>query len=130
MVTGDGKHTIQQLIDIVNSNPLRGYGHEKVLTAIKIDEMTLGMLAEKELSLDSILGNGVELHLKRTANLSTGGTSTDVTDIVHPYNVFLAERIARIIGLDICGIDIMTPDIRVPLHENAGALQISLQECT
>ncbi len=122
MVTGDGKHTVKQLIDIVNSDPRRGYGHEKVLTAIKIDDMTMGMLAEKGLSLDSVLENGMELHLKRTANLSTGGTSTDVTDIVHPYNVFLAERIARIIGLDICGIDIMTPDIRVPLHENGGAV--------
>jgi cyanophycin synthetase len=69
-----------------------------------------------------VLKKGEELHLKRTANLSTGGTSTDVTDIVHPYNVFMAERIARIIGLDICGIDIMTPDIRIPMHENGGAV--------
>jgi cyanophycin synthetase len=122
MVTGDGVHSVQQLIDIVNSDPRRGYGHEKVLTAIKVDEMTMGMLAEKGLSLESVPQEGMELHLKRTANLSTGGTSTDVTDIVHPYNVFLAERIARIIGLDICGIDIMTPDISVPLHENGGAV--------
>lgn len=122
MVTGNGKHTVQQLIDIVNSNPLRGYGHEKVLTAIKVDEMTLGMLEEKGYSLQTVLQAGEELHLKRTANLSTGGTSTDVTEVVHPFNVFMAERIARIIGLDICGIDIMTPDIRVPLHENGGAV--------
>jgi cyanophycin synthetase len=122
MVTGDGQHTIQQLIDIVNSDPRRGYGHEKVLTSIKIDEMTLSMLAERMLTLNSIPDKGAEIFLKRTANLSTGGTSTDVTDFVHPYNVFLAERIARIIGLDICGIDIMTPDISVPLHENGGAV--------
>ncbi|MBL0103477.1 MAG: cyanophycin synthetase [Bacteroidetes bacterium] len=122
MVTGDGKHTIQELVDIVNSNPLRGYGHEKVLTAIKIDDMSLGMIEEKGYTLQTVLKAGEELHLKRTANLSTGGTSTDVTEVVHPYNVFMAERIARIIGLDICGIDIMTPDIRVPLHENGGAV--------
>ena len=122
MVTGDGKHTIQQLVDIVNQNPLRGYGHEKVLTAIKIDDTTLAILQEKEMTVNSVLKAGEELHLKRTANLSTGGTSTDVTDIVHPYNVFMAERIARIIGLDICGIDIMSPDIRQPMHENGGAV--------
>ncbi len=122
LVTGDGKHTIEQLVAIVNSDPLRGYGHEKVLTAIKIDETTLSMLEEKGFTLESILPNGEILHLKRTANLSTGGTSTDVTEIVHPFNVFMAERIARIIGLDICGIDIMTPDISVPLNENGGAV--------
>ncbi len=122
LVTGDGQHTIEQLVAKVNSDPLRGYGHEKVLTAIKIDETTMSMLEEKGLTLESVLPNGEILHLKRTANLSTGGTSTDVTDIVHPFNVFMAERIARIIGLDICGIDIMTPDISVPLNENGGAV--------
>ena len=122
MITGNGRSTIKELIDEVNSDPRRGYGHEKVLTAIKIDDMTLNILSEKNLSLDTVLKKGEELHLKRTANLSTGGTSTDVTDLVHPFNVFLAERIARIIGLDICGIDIMTPDISLPLHENGGAV--------
>ena len=122
LITGDGIHTIQQLITLVNTDPRRGYGHEKVLTSIKVDEMTMGMLEEKNLSLESILKKEEVLHLKRTANLSTGGTSTDVTEIVHPYNVFMAERIARIIGLDICGIDIMTPDISVPLYENGGAV--------
>ncbi|TAH43381.1 MAG: cyanophycin synthetase [Bacteroidetes bacterium] len=122
LVIGDGKNSIQQLVEIVNKDPRRGYGHEKVLTAIKIDDTTLAILKEKGLTVDSILPDGEELHLKRTANLSTGGTSTDVTDIVHPYNVFMAERIARIIGLDICGIDIMTPDIREPMHENGGAV--------
>jgi len=122
MVTGDGKSTVRQLIDIVNSDPRRGYGHEKVLTSIKIDEMTMQILAEKELTLNSVLKKGEILYLKRTANLSTGGTSTDVTDVVHPDNVFMAERIARIINLDICGIDIMTPDISVPLGESGGAV--------
>ncbi len=122
MVTGDGKQTIQQLIDEVNSDPRRGYGHEKVLTAIKVEETTLNILKEKELSLESVLPKGTELHLKATANLSTGGTSTDITELVHPFNVFMCERIARIIGLDICGIDIMTNDISRPLDEDGGAV--------
>jgi cyanophycin synthetase len=121
-VVGDGKHTIKELVDIVNADPRRGYGHEKVLTSIKIDDHTLQILEEKNLSLETILDPGKELWLKRTANLSTGGTSTDLTDLVHPYNVFMAERIARIIGLDICGIDIMTPDLSIPLHESGGAV--------
>lgn len=121
-VTGDGKSTIKQLIDEVNKDPRRGYGHEKVLTAIKVDEMTENILRDKNLTLDSVLPAGEILHLKTTANLSTGGTSTDVTDMVHPYNVFMAERIARIIGLDICGIDIMAPDLITPINENGGAI--------
>jgi cyanophycin synthetase len=122
LVMGDGKHTIEELVALVNSDPRRGYGHEKVLTSIKIDDTTLSILDEKGLTVKSVLKKGEELHLKRTANLSTGGTSTDVTDVVHPYNVFMAERISRIIGLDICGIDIMTPDIGVPMYENGGAV--------
>lgn len=121
-VVGDGKSTVQELIDKVNSDPRRGYGHEKVLTMITIDDMTKGILEADGLSLDSILPEGKEQKLKDTANLSTGGTSTDVTDIVHPYNVFMAERIARIIDLDICGIDLMTSDISVPVNETGGAV--------
>ena len=121
-VTGDGTSTVQQLIDKVNSDPRRGYGHEKVLTSIKIDHYTMDMLSKKEYGLETVLPKGEELWLKPTANLSTGGTATDVTDVVHPSNVFLCERIARIIGLDICGIDIMAPDLSVPIHENGGAI--------
>jgi cyanophycin synthetase len=122
MITGNGRATIRELIDAVNSDPRRGYGHEKVLTAIKIDEVTLNRIAERGYSLESVLPAGEELQLKKTANLSTGGTSTDVTDLVHPSNVFLAERIARIIGLDICGIDLMTNDISEPLQDTGGAV--------
>jgi cyanophycin synthetase len=121
-VTGNGKSTIQELIDLVNSDPRRGYGHEKVLTAIKVDDTTKSILKEKNLTLESILKKDETLHLKATANLSTGGTSTDVTDIMHPYNVFMCERIARIVGLDICGIDIMAPNITEPINENGGAV--------
>jgi cyanophycin synthetase len=121
-VTGDGKSTIQQLIDIVNSDPRRGFGHEKVLTSIKVDTFTEKILNDRNLTLESVLPKGEELWLKPTANISTGGTATDVTDLVHPSNVFMCERIARIIGLDICGIDIMAENLSEPLVENGGAI--------
>ena len=121
-VIGDGINTIQWLIDETNKDERRGYGHEKVLTQIKIDEFTKKMLDDKGYTLDTIPKKGELVLLKPTANLSTGGTSTDVTDEVHPVNIFLAERIAKIIGLDICGIDIMAPDLKAPIFENGGAV--------
>ncbi|MES2701502.1 MAG: cyanophycin synthetase [Bacteroidota bacterium] len=121
-VTGDGVHTIQQLIDKVNSDPRRGYGHEKVLTAIKVDGFTMDILIKRGYNLDTVLKDKEELWLKPTANLSTGGTATDVTDYVHPTNIFMCERIARIIGLNICGIDIMADDLSTPITENGGAV--------
>lgn len=121
-VIGDGEHTIQWLIDATNKDPRRGYGHEKVLTQITIDQFTQKMLDEKGYTLETIPPKDELVLLKPTANLSTGGTSTDVTDEVHPINIFLAERIAKIIGLDICGIDIMAPDLRAPIFENGGAV--------
>jgi cyanophycin synthetase len=121
-VMGDGKHSIQELIDIVNSDPRRGYGHEKVLTSIKVDKFTQQILDDKGFTLDTVLVKDYELLLKPTANISTGGTAEDITDYVHPSNVFMCERIARIIGLDICGIDIMAPDLSIPITENGGAI--------
>lgn len=121
-VMGDGIHTVQELIDIVNSDPRRGYGHEKTLTAIKVDHFTMDMLKKKDITLDTVIPKGMELWLKPTANLSTGGTASDVTDYVHPTNVFLCERIARVIGLDICGIDIMAEDLSTPITENGGSV--------
>lgn len=121
-VTGDGKHTIQWLIDETNKDQRRGYGHEKVLTQITIDQFTQKMLDEKEYTLETIPAKNELVLLKPTANLSTGGTSTDVTDEVHPANIFMCERIAKIIGLDICGIDIMAADLRTPVTENGGAI--------
>ncbi|MDR3679307.1 MAG: cyanophycin synthetase [Flavipsychrobacter sp.] len=122
-VTGDGLHTIQELIDIVNKDPRRGYGHEKVLTTIKIDDFTMNILGKHGYTLDgTILPKGEELWLKPTANLSTGGTATDVTDLVHPANIIMCERIAQIIGLDICGIDIMADNLSEPVSENGGAI--------
>ncbi len=121
-IIGDGKSTIQQLVNKVNDDPRRGYGHEKVLTQISVDAMTESILHQKGMTVDSILPEGEWFKLKDTANLSTGGTSTDVTDLVHPHNIFMAERIAKIIGLDICGIDIMTTDISTPLYKSGGAI--------
>jgi cyanophycin synthetase len=121
-VTGDGIHTIQWLVDETNKDPRRGFGHEKVLTQIKVDDFTQKMLDDRGYSLETIPPKGEKVLLKPTANLSTGGTSTDVTDDVNPINIFLAERIAKIIGLDICGIDIMAADLRTPLFESGGAV--------
>ncbi|MGL6067294.1 MAG: Mur ligase family protein, partial [Sediminibacterium sp.] len=121
-VTGDGKHSIQWLIDEINKDPRRGYGHEKVLTQITVDHSTMKMLEEKGYTLETIPAAGELVLLKTTANLSTGGTSTDVTDEVHPANIVMCERIAKIIGLDICGIDIMAQDLRSPVNENGGAI--------
>jgi len=121
-VVGDGKQNIQQLIDEVNKDPRRGYGHEKVLTQITIDDFTWKMLNDKNYTLETIPAKDELVLLKPTANLSTGGTSTDVTDEVHPENIFMCERIAQIVGLDICGIDIMAPDLKMPIKENGGSV--------
>ncbi len=121
-VTGDGVNTIHWLIDETNKDERRGYGHEKVLTQIKVDDFTQKMLDDKGYTLQTIPAKGEQVLVKPTANLSTGGTSTDVTEEVHPNNIFMAERIAKIIGLDICGIDIMAPNLKVPINENGGAV--------
>jgi len=121
-VKGDGKSTIQELIDLTNSDPRRGYGHENVLTQISIDNQTLRCIAKAGYTLDSKLKKGEILHLKTTANISTGGTAIDCTDEVHPENTFLFERIARIIGLDIAGIDVIAPNVTEPLHQNGGGI--------
>lgn len=122
MVTGDGQSTIASLIDQVNQDPGRGEGHEKPLTRIRIDENTQSILIAKKLSLTSVLAEGAVLVLKDTANLSSGGTATDVTDLIHEENKFIAQRIARLVGLDICGIDIVARDITKPLTRDNGAV--------
>lgn len=121
-VVGDGKSTLQELVDEVNKDPRRGYGHENVLTQITINDLTLSILKAKGYTPETVPSVGERVILKDTANLSTGGTAEDVTDIVHPSNVFMAERISKIIDLDICGIDIMTTDISKPLSETGGAV--------
>lgn len=121
-VIGNGINTIQELIDTTNLDPRRGYGHENVLTQIDVDRDTLDLLEKLNYTVESIPKNGEIVYLKSTANLSTGGTSVDVTDMMHPENIFLAERISRVIGLDICGVDIMAENLTQPLKENGGCI--------
>ena len=121
-VMGDGESTIQELIDLENTDPRRGYGHENVLTLISVDRDTLDLLEKKGYTLETVPAKGEKVFVKSTANLSTGGTSIDVTDHVHPQNVFICERISKIIGLDICGIDIMAKNLTQPLTETGGVI--------
>ena len=121
-IIGDGRSTIQELIDTTNADPRRGYGHENVLTQIEIDGQTLRLIKARDYTLESVLPKDEVLNLKTTANISTGGTAIDRTDEVHPQNVFLFERIARIIGLDVAGVDIIAPNVSEPLHENGGGI--------
>lgn len=122
MIIGDGHSTIQQLIDQTNLDPKRGEGHEKVMTSIKVDKITETILSNKNLKLSNILPIGECLFLKDTANLSTGGTSTDMTDLVHPDNIFMAERVAHLMRLDICGIDVVASDITLPINDSNGGI--------
>ncbi|MBN9312435.1 MAG: cyanophycin synthetase [Chryseobacterium sp. 39-10] len=121
-VVGDGEMNLQQLIDKENLDPRRGYGHENVLTEIIVDKDTNELLQKLNYSLETIPKKGEIVYLKSTANLSTGGTSIDVTDMVHPENVTMCERISKIIGLDVCGVDIMAENLTQPLKESGGAI--------
>ncbi len=121
-VTGDGVNTIQQLIDKTNEDPRRGYGHENVLTQIEVDDSTRKLLKAKDYTLETVLPVGEKMLLKTTANISTGGTAIDRTDEAHPENVFLFERIAKIVGLDVIGIDVIAPNITDPLTQNGGGI--------
>jgi cyanophycin synthetase len=111
MVVGDGISTVKELVEQENLNPCRGEDHENTLTRIRIDKATEALLQLQKLSADSVPAKGIDVVLKQTANLSTGGTSEDVTDVLHPEVVEIAERVARVIGLDICGIDVIAKDI-------------------
>ncbi len=121
-VVGNGKNTIRELIDETNADPRRGYGHENVLTQIDVDGQTERLIAAKHYTLETVLTEGEILFLKTTANISTGGTAIDRTDEVHPENAFMFERIAKIVGLDVAGVDIIAPNISEPLHENGGGI--------
>ncbi|HET7294231.1 MAG TPA: cyanophycin synthetase [Vicinamibacteria bacterium] len=121
-VVGDGVRTIAELVAETNRDPRRGIGHEKVLTRIEIDDATLALLARRRLSPKSVPPAGETVYLKATANLSTGGIARDVTDLVHPSNVHLMERVAKIVGLDIAGIDVIAPTVEKPLAEVGGGI--------
>jgi cyanophycin synthetase len=121
-IIGDGKRTIQELIDKTNADPRRGLGHEKVLTLIEIDGQTMRCITGSGYTLESVLPKGEILTLKTTANISTGGTAIDRTDEVHPHNALLFERIARIIGLDVAGVDVIAPNLSERLSETGGGI--------
>lgn len=121
-VIGNGENNLQELIDIENKDPRRGYGHENVLTEITVDKDTMELLDKLQYDLTTIPHKGEIVYLKSTANLSTGGTSIDVTEMVHPENITMAERISKIIGLDVCGIDIMAENLTQPLKESGAAI--------
>ncbi len=121
-VIGDGRSTISELIDQTNEDPNRGDGHTNVLTRIEIDQNSEELLKRQGYYLDSILPLGKICYLRATANLSTGGIAIDRTEEIHPENIWLAQRVAKIIGLDIAGLDIVTPDISKPLREVDGVV--------
>ncbi|MFL5637397.1 MAG: cyanophycin synthetase [Gemmatimonadaceae bacterium] len=121
-VTGDGSSTIAQLIERENRDPRRGVGHTKTLTKLPADERTTCFLRKQGLTLESVPQNGQVVYLRGTANLSTGGTAVDRTDEMHPDNITACEMAAGIIGLDIAGIDLLTPDISVPFRENGAVI--------
>ncbi len=121
-VVADGEHTVRELVDIANADPRRGIGHEKVLTRIAINEAAEELVAKQGFSMDAVPPSGTRVQLALTGNMSTGGTSIDRTMEAHPENVEIAETAARVIGLDIAGIDFIVPDIAVPVREQGGAI--------
>lgn len=121
-VVGDGEHTIAQLVDIVNSDPRRGIGHEKVLTRIEIDAQAERLMAQKGVTLETVIPAGEVFFLRGTGNLSTGGTAIDLTDVVHPDNREMAIRAASAVGLDVCGVDFITEDIAESYREIGGGI--------
>ncbi|MEW5850963.1 MAG: cyanophycin synthetase [Myxococcota bacterium] len=121
-VTGDGEHTVEELVDLANQDPRRGDGHERPLTRLRLDEHALRCLARQGLSALGIPPAGRVVFLRDTANLSTGGTARDVTDEIHPTIARMCERAARVVGLDICGIDLVLPAIHEPLAGRRGGV--------
>ncbi|NJM96695.1 MAG: cyanophycin synthetase [Phormidesmis sp. RL_2_1] len=115
-VIGDGKRTIQALVDKENQDPRRGEGHDNILTQIQLDKTTDKLLSTQKYTLDTVLAEGEMCYLRETANLSTGGIAIDRTDEIHPETVWIAERASRLIGLDVAGIDVVTEDISQPMR--------------
>lgn len=121
-VVGDGYSPIVELIEKTNRDPRRGEGHDNILTRIVVDQTVASVLERQGYQIDTVLQEGEVAYLRATANLSTGGIAVDRTDDIHPENIWLAERVAKIIGLDIAGIDIVSPDITKPLREVDGVI--------
>jgi cyanophycin synthetase len=121
-VTGDGVATVEQLVDTANADPRRGVGHEKVLTRIKVDDAAVELVREQGYAMTDVPPEGQMVKLALTGNMSTGGISIDRTFEAHPENVEIAEEAARMVGLDIAGIDFICPDITEPVRETGGAI--------
>jgi cyanophycin synthetase len=121
-VVGDGEHSLTDLVELTNADPRRGIGHEKVLTRIKVDDEAITYAREQGFELSDAPPRGVRVFLKRTGNMSTGGISIDRTEEIHPDNAEIAELAARVVGLDIAGIDFICPDISVPVRETGGGI--------
>jgi len=121
-IIGDGVHTVVALVARENEDPRRGAGHENVLTKLQIDPATERVLAGQGLAPSSIPEVGRLVLLRDTANLSTGGTAEDCTESVHPDTMFLMEQVAATIGLDVAGIDFLSPDITRPIAETGGGV--------
>ncbi|HEX6658944.1 MAG TPA: cyanophycin synthetase, partial [Ilumatobacter sp.] len=121
-VDGDGIHSVGDLVELTNADPRRGIGHEKVLTRIKVDDESISYAREQGFELSDVPPRGQRVYLKRTGNMSTGGISIDRTEEAHPDNVELAELAARVVGLDIAGIDLVCPDISSPVRETGGGI--------
>lgn len=121
-VTGDGVSTVGALIDQVNRDPRRGVGHAKVMTRIVVDDHVTDRLLQAGLTVESVPEAGRVVELRATANLSTGGTAIDRTEVVHPDNIAIAEQAAAIIGLDVAGIDFLAPDITCSVRETGGGI--------
>lgn len=124
-VIGDGVHTIRELVEIANQDPRRGKGHNLPLTRLEVDPISILELKRQGYHPDSRPERGVEVFLRRNANLSTGGSAVDVTDQVHPQNAWMAGRAARILGLDVAGVDIVTSDIQKPLEGNGVLIEVN-----
>jgi len=121
-VVGDGKHSIERLVDIVNEDPRRGVGHEKVLTRLEFDHQAERLLSKLGYDRDTVPKKGEVVYLRSTANLSTGGTAIDVTDVIHPDNREMAIRSIRAIDLDIGGVDFLTKDITESYRDAGGGI--------
>ncbi|NNF57285.1 MAG: cyanophycin synthetase [Rhodothermaceae bacterium] len=121
-VKGDGEHTIEELVERVNEDPRRGVGHEKVLTKLQFDEQAERLLEKAGYTKETVLPEGQVFYLRSTANLSTGGTAIDLTDVAHPDNVAMAERAIKAIGLDVGGVDFLTDDMTQSWREIGGAI--------
>ncbi len=124
-VTGDGKRSIAELIEGANQRPERGDGHDRPLTRIVIDPVMVEFLRRRGLTINSAPKEGEVVYLRECANLSTGGTARDVTELVHPEVVTMCERAARIIGLDVCGIDLILDDIAELPASNNGVIEVN-----